>query len=97
MSLKESNKGVIDQNGMTVDEIPAFIAHSRPGDVIAFDNRVWHASWGGIGCRAQHGQRLNRPHVRHAGSRRKLVDAKIRQLRSELLIASRAEPLAAVE
>lgn len=47
VSMKESNKGVIDKNGMTVDEIPAFVARSRPGDVIAFDNRVWHASWGG--------------------------------------------------
>ena len=47
VGLKESNEGVIEEDGVTVDEMPAFIARSRPGDVIAFDNRVWHASWGG--------------------------------------------------
>ena len=47
LNLKESNEGVIENDGVTVDEIPAFIARSRPRDVIAFDNRVWHASWGG--------------------------------------------------
>ena len=45
--LKETNEGVIDEDGESVDEMPAFIARSRPGDVIAFDSRVWHASWGG--------------------------------------------------
>ena len=45
--IKESNKGVEDDVGLDVDEIPAFVAESSPGDVIAFDNRVWHASWGG--------------------------------------------------
>lgn len=47
LSIKESNKGVVDQHGLNVDEMPAFVASSIPGDVIAFDNRVWHASWGG--------------------------------------------------
>ena len=45
--LKETNKGVVDETGLEVDEVPAFVAASEPGDVIAFDNRVWHASWGG--------------------------------------------------
>ena len=45
--LKESNGGVVDEEGLDVDEMPAYVARSRPGDVIAFDNRTWHASWGG--------------------------------------------------
>jgi hypothetical protein len=45
--LKETNKGVVDETGLEVNEVPAFVAESKPGDVIAFDNRVWHASWGG--------------------------------------------------
>jgi ectoine hydroxylase-related dioxygenase (phytanoyl-CoA dioxygenase family) len=47
ISLKESNNGVIDPNGFEIDEMPSFIAKSEPGDVVAFDGRVWHASWGG--------------------------------------------------
>ncbi len=45
--LRESNRGVEDETGLDVHEVPAFAADSTPGDVIAFDNRVWHASWGG--------------------------------------------------
>jgi hypothetical protein len=45
--LKESNQGVVDDGGLTIDEMPAFAAESQTGDVVAFDNRVWHASWGG--------------------------------------------------
>ncbi len=45
--LKDSNIGTSDPEGIGVDEFPAFVACSRPGDVIVFDNRVWHASWGG--------------------------------------------------
>ena len=49
--LKESNEGVIDEAGLQVDEVPAYVTRSQPGDVIAFDNRTWHASWGGRGDR----------------------------------------------
>lgn len=47
ITLKESNKGVIDKGGLEVDEMPAFVARSEPGDVVVFDSRIWHASWGG--------------------------------------------------
>jgi hypothetical protein len=47
VSLKESNSGQIDADGLDIEEIPAYVATCEPGDVIAFDNRTWHASWGG--------------------------------------------------
>ena len=47
ISLRESNKGTIDAEGLAVEEMPAYVARSQPEDVIAFDNRIWHASWGG--------------------------------------------------
>ena len=28
-------------------DVPAYICESGPGDVVAFDIRLWHASWGG--------------------------------------------------
>ena len=37
-----------DRTAVKVDDIPAFIATSSPGDVVAFDNRTWHASYGGF-------------------------------------------------
>ncbi len=47
IGIKESNLRVLDAGGLEVDEVPAYAARSAPGDVIAFDSRVWHASWGG--------------------------------------------------
>ncbi|CAI8038123.1 hypothetical protein GBAR_LOCUS21264 [Geodia barretti] len=47
IGIKESNLRVLDAAGLEVDEVPAYVARSEPGDVIAFDSRVWHASWGG--------------------------------------------------
>ena len=47
ITLKHSNEGVIDASGIEIDEMPAHIAASDRGDVIVFDSRVWHASWGG--------------------------------------------------
>ena len=28
-------------------DVPAYVCKSEPGDVVAFDLRLWHASWGG--------------------------------------------------
>ena len=28
-------------------DVPAYVCESEPGDVVAFDLRLWHASWGG--------------------------------------------------
>ena len=36
-----------DRVGLAVNEVPAYAAVSEPGDVIIFDNRIWHGSWGG--------------------------------------------------
>ena len=47
IGIKQSNLRVLDAAGLEVDEVPAYVARSEPGDVIAFDSRVWHASWGG--------------------------------------------------
>ena len=47
ISLKESNKGIINEVGLNIDEMPAYVAVSQPGDVVIFDSRAWHASWGG--------------------------------------------------
>lgn len=47
IGIKEDNTRVLDAEGLEVDEVPAYVARSEPGDVIAFDSRVWHASWGG--------------------------------------------------
>ena len=47
VTLKDSNLGEGDGLGLSVEEIPAYVAKSDPGDVIIFDNRTWHASWGG--------------------------------------------------
>jgi len=33
--------------GVRADELPAFTFESTPGDVLVFDQRLWHASFGG--------------------------------------------------
>ena len=47
VALKESNKGPINESGLSVEEVPAFAAESEPGDVVLFDNHTWHGSYGG--------------------------------------------------
>jgi hypothetical protein len=47
IELKDSFAGTEDIEGLGVDEMPAFITASEPGDVVLFDNRTWHGSWGG--------------------------------------------------
>ena len=32
---------------VAVREVPCFVFESQPGDLIGFDVRLWHASWGG--------------------------------------------------
>ena len=34
-------------DGLAVDELPATVLATRPGDAILFDFRIWHASWRG--------------------------------------------------
>lgn len=37
----------LDSYGLEICDVPAYICESEPGDVVAFDVRCWHASWGG--------------------------------------------------
>ena len=38
---------VLDQAGLDIRDIPGHVCESQPGDVVGFDLRSWHASWGG--------------------------------------------------
>ncbi len=44
---KDSNRHAEEQTGLGVSEFPAHVCRSEPGDLIAFNFRLWHASWGG--------------------------------------------------
>ena len=41
----------IDESMHNVPDVPAYICETEPGDVVAFDFHLWHASWGGSGDR----------------------------------------------
>ena len=41
------------ESGVSVKGVPAFIWRSEPEDVLAFNLRTWHASWGGSSDRRQ--------------------------------------------
>ena len=47
VELRESYKGAESGSGLRVEDVPAFVAASEPGDVVMFDNHTWHASYGG--------------------------------------------------
>ena len=47
VELRHSNRGGERARGLNVEDMPAFIATSEPGDVVVFDNHTWHASYGG--------------------------------------------------
>ena len=36
-----------EEGGLAVDEVPATVLDSRPGDAVLFDFRLWHGSWQG--------------------------------------------------
>lgn len=42
-SLREDLKGL----GLDIRDVPAHVCMTEPGDVVAFDVRLWHASYGG--------------------------------------------------
>ncbi|WP_235558190.1 phytanoyl-CoA dioxygenase family protein [Sphaerimonospora mesophila] len=56
ISLKEKlntagnpeNEAAAARTRFNIQDVPAQICATRPGDVIAFDLRVWHASWNGF-------------------------------------------------
>lgn len=37
----------LGKSGLSIPDVPAYVCESEPGDVVAFDLRCWHASWGG--------------------------------------------------
>lgn len=37
----------IKRSGLDILAVPSYVCDSQPGDVVAFDLRLWHASWGG--------------------------------------------------
>ena len=37
----------MDKSELSIPDVPAYACESEPGDVVAFDLRCWHASWGG--------------------------------------------------
>jgi hypothetical protein len=37
----------MDRSGLSIPGVPGYVCESVPGDVVAFDLRCWHASWGG--------------------------------------------------
>ena len=47
VELRDSYVGKDSGSGLNVEDVPAFIAASEPGDVVLFDTHTWHASYGG--------------------------------------------------
>ena len=47
VDLRHSYSGGESGAGLNVEDVPAFIAISEPGDVVIFDTHTWHASYGG--------------------------------------------------
>ena len=49
--LKGSNKGNFDdyksRSGISIDQVPAFHCKTTPGDMIIFNLKIWHSSFGG--------------------------------------------------
>ena len=37
----------IKRAGLEIPDVPGYVCESMPGDVVAFDLRLWHSSWGG--------------------------------------------------
>jgi hypothetical protein len=37
----------LSKSGGGICDVPAYICETEPGDVVAFDFHLWHASWGG--------------------------------------------------
>jgi hypothetical protein len=49
--LREDLGMHMEKAGFDIPELPAFMCESQPGDVVVFDLRLWHASWGGASDR----------------------------------------------
>ncbi len=42
-----TDSSYLKRSGLGINDIPAFVCKSEPGDMITFDSRLWHASWAG--------------------------------------------------
>ena len=51
MPLHQEMGDTIKRAGLDIPDVPGFVCKSMPGDVVAFDLRLWHASWGGTSGR----------------------------------------------
>ena len=55
----ESDNSYLNKSGLGLNDIPAHVCKSEPGDVILFHGRLWHATWKGskdrrvVGCTFQ--------------------------------------------
>lgn len=47
IKLRGPDSPYLNASGYEINDIPAHICNSEPGDVIAFDFRLWHAAWSG--------------------------------------------------
>ena len=45
--LHQEVRETITRAGLEIRDVPGYVCESMPGDVVAFDLRLWHASWGG--------------------------------------------------
>lgn len=41
------DRSYLPRSGKTVGDFPSYVCATDPGDMIVFDLRLWHASWGG--------------------------------------------------
>ena len=49
--LHQEVGNTIRRCGLEIQDVPSYVCESMPGDVVAFDLRLWHASWGGAAGR----------------------------------------------
>ena len=45
--LHQEVRETITRAGLEIRDVPGYVCESMPGDVVAFNLRLWHASWGG--------------------------------------------------
>ena len=46
-ALHDALRENLNELGLEICDVPGYVCKSEPGDVVAFDMRCWHASWGG--------------------------------------------------
>lgn len=46
-SSNATDSPYLKRSGLEINDIPAFVCKSEPGDMITFNSLLWHASWAG--------------------------------------------------